>query len=213
MNLLFTNPDTWLGGYFELALELGATADAHAEERIKSALAQIWQHATLEGCYLEMNVEPTKQNRVRVEAIDSYWRAQGIAHIPDVGQCACRVLVIREDQGSDWLTLAIPMGALASILPVGAYPFNDGSDLSWRQQVNTWLMQVGQFCYKKVPFQLGLVGHEVSGDVYAATIQREGIPTHRWIGYLWPVQEELQWFAPNQGSPFSSNDIDIRTTS
>ena len=56
---MFTHEDTWKGGSYELAIELGERDD----DRLGAALKALWQHPSLEGCYLQMEAEPEDQAR------------------------------------------------------------------------------------------------------------------------------------------------------
>jgi hypothetical protein len=199
MKLLFCHPGAWSGGFFELALELGSRSD----ERLRAALCQVWAHPSLNGCYRQRNAEPEAQARVGPTALDLQQHAHGIADIPRIGRTCCLTIVIREKGGPDWLTLGVPMESLSQAVPTGAYPFEDGTDLSWRLPMYAWLRQVAESVFDSVPFQLGLIDCEVSGDTYAEDVRRDGVPTKRWFGYLWPANERLQWYAPTEGAPSS----------
>ena len=50
----FVDDENWHGGYYELAIDLGARvdADADADDRLLAALAGVWSDPALEGCYL-----------------------------------------------------------------------------------------------------------------------------------------------------------------
>lgn len=199
MTLLFTIPDAWSGGFFELALELGPRSD----ERLRNALCELWRHPSLAGCYLERDLEPEDQATVDPRTLDFYEQALGVADIPGVGKTCCLSFVVREDDGPDWLTLAVPMGSLSEVVFTGAYPFEDGTDLSWRLLMYDWLRQVAAAVFEAVPFQLGLIEHEASGEFHAEDLRRNGIPDERWVGYLWPGNKGLEWYPPTEGAPFS----------
>ena len=199
MKPLFCHPDAWSGGYFELALELGPRSD----ERVRAALSVVWAHPTLAGCFEISDSEPEDQERIAPGDIAIEQNAYGVADIPGVGRTCCLSIVFRESDGSDWLTLGVPMGSLAHVAPTGAYPFEDDTDLSWRSAMYAWLRQIAETVSVHVPFQLGLIEHEVSGDTCADDVRREGIPSKRWFGYLWPENGQLEWFGPTEGAPHS----------
>jgi hypothetical protein len=200
MNRLFTPDDRWTGGYFELGIELGPRSD----RQLRAALDRVWSHSTLTGCYLQRDLEPRDQTRYRPDAVGLGQKAYGTSRIPGAGTTCCRVLTIRLDDDSDWVVLGVPMGALSRILPVGTYPFEDGGDLSWRPLLYSWLREVAEYVYESVPFELGLTEHDVSAETCAAEIRRDGIPSTRWFGYLWPDGDALQWYKPTEGAPFTS---------
>ena len=201
MTDVFTHPDTWSGGSFEIALEFGPPS----AECLRQALVSLWRHPTLQGCYLKYSLEPSEQNRVGPEEISLDGDGivsvlRGIAELPNGQRVACCSDVVREEEGSDWLYFGVPMGALARAYPVGAFPFDDGSPLDWREIVSVWLRDIADAVYQTVPFRLGLVGCILGVPVYATDVAISGIPQVRYEGYLWPENGALQWYPPNQGA-------------
>jgi hypothetical protein len=113
----------------------------------------------------------------------------GVARLPNGRNVACGSCLIREvDYGSDWLDFYLPLGSLGTVYPVGGFPFGTEADWpgSWRYEVEDWLADIGLWVAQSASFQLGLIGFEVSGQVYAADLAATGIPPERFIGYLWP---------------------------
>lgn len=193
---LFTFPDVWLGGFYELAIELGPRSD----ERLRLALEAIWSLPELNGPYGRRDMEPEEQPRVEptLEAID-FGHLQGVATLPSGERVACGTFAVREEDGPDWLLLYIPMGALERVCDVGAFPFGGGrSTEGWRRPLDEWFAQVGRKVFEAAPFQLGLIGHEVSGSVYASEVEGTGVSADRWIGYLWREGGELALHPPTR---------------
>jgi len=208
---MFTEPDTWAGGGFELVLELGPRDDA----RLGDAVAALWEHPTLTGCFLKMTVEPSRQDRVAPDSQPLRSHLYGVAATPAGGEVACVSYPIRFDDGVewpyldvDWLYLSIPMCSLGTAYPVGAYPMGaypvggypmcaDGA-ADWIPPVGEWLREIGIAVFAAVPFRLGLVGWEPDDeDQVSALIERDGVPEDRWIGYLRPVGGALRWYPQN----------------
>jgi len=198
---LFTAADTWDGGFYELAIELGPRSD----ERLRTALETIWQYDGLNGCYEDSQVEPSDQPRL-MPSLET--RQLGVATLPNGRQSACGTLAVREDDftgrddGTDWIVLFLPMGSLDSVYNVGAYPFEDGKNSrTWREPLHDWLTQIAISVFSAVPFSLALIGHEVSGMTYAEEIHNTGMPAERWVGYLWREGERLVWYPPTKYEP------------
>jgi hypothetical protein len=195
--LYFTKEGIWSGGYYELALEVGETVD----EKLEAALRAIWQHPSLQGCFLERNREPGEQQPVELSKIplESGLHLQGLARLPNDSLIACGTCLIREKNGSDWLDFYLPMGSLAQVYDVGAYPFdeNENSPAHWQKAVDDWLAEIGASIYAKVRYKLGLIGFEVLGELYAKQLEEAGIPHERRIGYLWPSDATVEYFAKN----------------
>ena len=201
---VFTHPNTWNGGSFEIALEFGPPST----DRLRDALVSVWRHPTLQGCYLKYSLEPSEQNRVGPEEISLDGDGivsvlLGIAELPNGQRVACCSDIVREEEGSDWLYFGVPMGALARAYPVGAFPFEDGSPLDWREALSVWLRDIAEAVYRVIPFRLCLIGCILGVPVCAADLARSGIPQTRFEGYLWPENGGLQWYPPNQGAPIT----------
>src|SRR5437879_6075687 len=100
MQRCFTAPDTWHGGFYELAMQYGP----HADHSLKAGLRAIWQRPDLEGCYLRSDVEPSQQQRVAPSlAVQlSNGHVRGIAILPNGHRVACGTVVVREAEGDDW---------------------------------------------------------------------------------------------------------------
>jgi hypothetical protein len=194
LSKLFTATDTWNGGFYELAIELGPRSD----ERLRTALEMIWQYDGLDGCYEDSRAEPSNQPRL-MPSLEI--RQLGIATLPNGRQLACGSFTVREDNGTDWIGFYLPMGALASVYDVGAYPFGDETSRTWREPLDDWLTQIAGVVFAAVPFSLALVGHEVSGMAYAEEIRNTGMLAERWVGYLWREGERLVWYPPTRYEP------------
>src|SRR5689334_19025851 len=138
----FEDPEAWLGGYYELAIELGIRSD----ERLLTALTAVWSDPDLDGVYLDRDTEPWRQTRQTVTAESlRVAHLQGLARLPNGAIIACGTCLIREDDGPDWLVLYLPMGALATAYDVGGYPFEPNAETSrpWREILDAWLARVG----------------------------------------------------------------------
>ena len=113
---IFTLQDAWTGGSYDLALELGPRDDA----RLSRALHALWTHPDLDGCYQHKDREPIEQPRI--EASTAETRLHGVARIGTRAAVASYTVVLRLDDGIDWIHFCLPMGALGRILDVGAFP-------------------------------------------------------------------------------------------
>jgi hypothetical protein len=67
----------------------------------------------------------------------------------------------------------------------------------WQTPVDEWLKDIGGHVFSSVPFRLGLIGFEASGEAYASQVAKEGVPAERYFGYLVPDGDELKWYPPN----------------
>src|SRR5262245_40410376 len=186
---LFTAEDAWYGGFYELALEVGPRSD----ERLLAALTALWLNPDLDGCYLDRSREPADQPRSSDFCLETGSHSLGVASLPNGRRVVCGSCLVRADEGPDWLCFYLPMDSLGTAYPVGGFPFGTEDHWTgpWRYEVEDWLARIGMWIARSVSFRLGLIGHEVSGHVYASEIASNGIPDERYIGYLWPNNESV----------------------
>lgn len=191
----FSIADNWLGGFYELALELGDTSDA----RLEAALSALWSAAGVEGCYGSRHVPPPDQQTVpcTLASLLRFGHLRGVVRLPNGAPIVCGVVTIREDNGPDWLDFYLPLGALGRAEPrsnehmVGD-PSSGSASLAWRRPIDDWMAGLGARVYTAAGFRLGLIGHEVSGQAYAATTAANP-PTPRGIGYLIPRDGQVSY--------------------
>jgi len=194
--VIFTHPDVWSGGYYELAIQLASGA-------LPRAITALWSFADLDGCYAHRDIEPHVQLRIAPSAQHDLF---GLARIA-AAHVACRSLVIRDESDHDWLHFMLPLGSLKRAFPIGAYPFGDGSNLAWREALDAWLCAIARHVHGQVPFSLAVVGWDVpdNGDIAAVEdmLIRGEILDERWVGYLVARDSSLEWFGPNRGAPMT----------
>ncbi|GGJ47583.1 hypothetical protein GCM10008938_36970 [Deinococcus roseus] len=194
---MFSDADTWHGGYVELRLELEEQSDLTLSKLTRC----LWNHPSFHGVYLERQADPQDQARHTVEMVlqqpPETLLLRGWAVLPGGEEVACMTSVVREPEGSDWFDLSFPLGSLGKHFPVHAYPFDlDQHDPEpWLKPLEDWLAVVAMEVFEQVPFDLGLVGFDQYGSVCAADVRESGIPEQRYWGYIWPTSEDLQYFA------------------
>ncbi|MBK8024589.1 MAG: hypothetical protein IPK19_24985 [Chloroflexi bacterium] len=201
----FTEPYTWNGGFYELAIELGQRSD----QRLLAALQALWGFPDLKGVFLDRAVEPHLQEQIVLLSnclLEGH--LYGLARLPNAALIACGTVLVREDSGIDWLSFYIPMGALNRKYKTGGFPFgkadDDDNHGTWRAPLDTWMWTIGQYVFDHVGFDLALIGHEVLGEIYADNIRAMGIPPQRWVGYIWPEDGKLAYYpCTKYGSPLT----------
>src|SRR5688500_5359960 len=105
---LFTAPDAWHGGTFDLTLYLGCATPV---ARFLAAAEALWSHPSLDGCYLDTRREPAEQPRVTPAEIqrgltpdEGVSTLRGVATLPNQARTAyfsCALMFPRDDDGSD----------------------------------------------------------------------------------------------------------------
>jgi hypothetical protein len=160
-----THEDNWHGGFYELAIKLGAADDA----RLDAALVALWDAASLSQPFRRQSDQPAE---VSAESLLAGHLHSG-ATIPGLGSTLCAVIVVREETydsgvtrfGADWLDLCLPLGALGNLDDrVGAYPFDEGGNSKgWREPIEHWFATVASAVFEAVAFEHAITGDEVSG--------------------------------------------------
>ena len=192
----FVDEENWRGGYHQLAIEIGDRDDT----RLSAALEVLCEERRLHGWFVDRSQEPFEQQPRPgdLHTLEEIGRLYGLADLPGGATTVCHTSVIRDltlevpDATSwpDWLSLSVPLGALARTDPrVGGYPFGSAPSLEWRDPIDRWLIELAIRIYERVPFRLGLVGCEVSGETTAAELT--SIPDERSIAYLAPEGDDL----------------------
>lgn len=198
MQRLFTGKDTWLGSFYELAIELGPRSD----ERLAEASEALWRHETLDGPYREKDREPSDQERVSPALIvsdDLVTHLAGVATLPEGARVACGSVAVREDESRiDWIDFYIPWGALETVYEIDYDAYQAGSYATWRhwaEPLDAWFADVARSIYAEVPFALALIGEEVSGQMYASELAAQGGPGEKHGPLLFPDENgELKWY-------------------
>ncbi|WP_371589738.1 hypothetical protein [Streptomyces virginiae] len=195
----FTDDENWSGGFYELAIEIGDRSD----ELLQLGLSALWRAAAIDGCYGRRDREPGEQDDVActVSSLAEFGHLRGTVTLPSGRRVVCGCLAIREDDGTDWLAFYLPVGALSRVdAKIGGFPFGqDGGTVSleWRRTLDNWLAVVGADIFQEVPFRLGLIGFELSGETCAEQLDGHA-PEERWEGYLLPAGGRLRFDPANR---------------
>jgi hypothetical protein len=196
MDRLFTLPDAWVGGSYELAIEYRTSS-----ARARGGIVALWSHPDVGGCYQRRDVEPDQQTTVEPSTIDLRDHAYG-ACVLNGSRVAATFVSIPYEHGPTWLYFGFPLGSLSRTYPVGAYPFDDGSDLEWRDHVDSWLRMIGEYVFARAPFDCALISHEPEEDV-ADEVAAGAVPKRRWEGILVPEDNRLSWYPPTENFPYT----------
>lgn len=198
MSRLFTADDAWTGGFYELAIEVGPRSNA----RLERLLEAIWSEATLDGCYVDRTREPSDQTPLTasLSLLTERRHLLGVATLPSGLRVPCGTVAIREEDGSDWLDLYLPVGALSGLdKRVGGFPFEEGTGSRlWREPMDRWLADVAERAFEHVDFSLALIGFEVSGAAHARDLREHGVPEQRGVCYLLVSEGKLALHSTNR---------------
>lgn len=164
--------DAWTGGYYELAIQLGARDDS----RMQAAVRFLVGAAEIDGPW-HIQWQPDRVERAGWSLEDlSAGQLCGVVTLPDGQQAICAVTAVREDDGDDWLDLCLPLEALARRDGrIGGFPFEPDADhrsLAWRLPIDDWFARIAREVSQEFGFKLAAIGFEVSGSVRAESVAK-----------------------------------------
>jgi hypothetical protein len=187
--MLFTAPDAWTGGEFELLLLFGPTSLDEQE----AAVSAVWAWAALEGPFESQTVEPSASKLVAPKALDSQY---GIATLPNgrgLVPFACYSL---EDSNGFWIYAGSPMGSLAARCGMDAFPFT--SAVKPQLELTTWLFELAQHVHAIANCRGGAIGWLTMAEVDELALGK--IPEERHHGYIEVTELGLRLHAPTETS-------------
>jgi hypothetical protein len=176
----YIREENWLGSFYELSLELGASGDDTLATR---ALAALWKQPELRGPWNER----AALSSVPVQPLPSlgHFCLYGVLSLAGNIELGCMSHLVRIEGESDWLDLSIPTGMLELRFPV-AYPL-DRTTNAWLRELDRLLVRIAARIYAVAPYRLGLIGEETSGmssasDLTATDCERGGylVPGQLW---------------------------------
>ena len=181
---VFTAPDAWKGGYYELLI----CPLAHFPEVPCSALKALWTFPSLRGCYLRRDLSPSAQARVTPCERGTEERLYGVATLPNQRLVSCGSYeTIAHSDNLHWIGFYLPLGSLTEAYPIGSYPFGSTDRVSeWMPEINAFLADIARWIHEKVPISIAVVGFEVNlANVSPEKIRTQGIQLERNEGILW----------------------------
>jgi len=172
-----------------------------SSEELCSLLKALWAFPSLDGSYLRREIAPSDQTQVRPCENGVAGHLYGLATFPNRSVIVCGSHTMnysgeKELQAAHWVSFYLPLGALADVYPIGAYPFGPMDRVSeWKPAVDSFLIQIARWTHTKVPISFALIGFEVNAAaVSPQTIRARGIPNERDEGILWNDGADLKWY-------------------
>jgi len=187
---LFTVPDEWIGGSYELSM--GFRTDAL--EPALAALKALWQHPKVAPAYPRSDVEPDQQPAVdfRSAGFEDVRQLYGTCRLNGIVIVSWSTLIQYEVERQVWIYFGFPMATLGRAYPVGGYPYEEAG--VWRDAVDEWLAALADDVFSRVPFDCGLIGHDPE------TIHDEwSIADEIAQGRIPLIRRELTILVPNGG--------------
>ncbi|WP_090980900.1 hypothetical protein [Paenibacillus sp. CF384] len=97
----------------------------------------------------------------------------GILALADSTLLGCLSLTVREEEGSDWLDFCIPLGMLEKKYAV-SYPLIPENN-SFLRELETVFFEISKTVYSIYPFDMALIGEEVSGMLYVDSLTEDDV--------------------------------------
>lgn len=189
----FQNEETWTGGSFEVLFYLGEKSEIHFLEKL-------WFGLGFDGPYIDGEIIPAQQRKLNTLKSVSTGKLYGTAIINEK-IVACSSTTIKDEDGV-WIYFGFPMGGLDVIYDVGAYPFDDGKEPVWAEQLSQYLRELAEKLFLEVPFDGAIIGWltaiEVDEILNAVNL---GVPKERWFWYLINNNGKLDWYPQNMNEP------------
>lgn len=151
--------ETWVGGFYEVAIVLGKTQSATADARLRRALTELW---SIQDVRLSQELN--------LDNLNELGRIEGTLDHPTLGALVFGTVVVREREapnGDDWLYAVVPLGGLSErVESVGAWPAgNDEGSRSWREPLEETLGDLALAVARAVPITMALIGYEIAGVI------------------------------------------------
>jgi hypothetical protein len=172
---LFTAPDTWTGGFYELSVDV-PTRDWGARGR---ALAMLWSLPGLTGPYAHPDREPDQQPRLDLASLPLEGHLHGVATFSGGRQSACGSYCFEDE----WISLN-------EVFPLGGYPFEETTPriAGALSEVQGWLRRLGEALHPKIGFGVGIVGFESHLYMVKGQTRRESSPNGAARGSCSPAR-------------------------
>lgn len=168
--------DDWLGSYYELAMEVSTHAD---DQRLARTASAVFGSPCIRGPWRDRGRMEGEPEGLNVTQADRVPFGYGSLDVPGLGLVGVVFAVVREASGSDWFDVCVPTGMLERVVRVD-HPLSRATN-PWMGVVDDALVQVAERVYAQVPFELGIIGEEVSGTASAGTV---GLSEMRGSVYL-----------------------------
>ena len=92
---------------------------------------------------------------------DSVNQFYGTVFLSDEFSLPCVITIIRTEEESDWLDIAIPQAIFEKLYPY-KYPLTKELN-PWLEKVDEVLIKLAEIIYKHSTFDLAMIGEEISG--------------------------------------------------
>ncbi|MFF3099440.1 hypothetical protein [Viridibacillus arvi] len=155
----YNNPETWIGGFYELSMEYFPSGDS---KRLNIALEALCKNALVKGLWKEKGDYPNQSISLPIH-IENQNNSQfyGTLSLSNGIELPCVIFVTRIENESEWLDITIPQASFEKIFPY-KYPLT--------YELNPWLNKIDEIytglaetIFANSPFDLAMIGEEITG--------------------------------------------------
>ncbi len=154
--------EDWRGTYYELAMELSPAPSTRGDARLTAALETL--STAIDRCDGPANPSDAPPDEdVHAGETEFVHSLYGVLPLIEERRLGMRALVLRERGGSDWLDLCVPSGMLER----AGYRLDDPLSDGFLGALDRTFLSIADAVCASAPFDLALVGEEVSGLLHA----------------------------------------------
>lgn len=165
----FINPNLWIGGFYELSMEFHPVGD---HGRLNQALVALGNLDFFNGLWKERQHYLSDIISLPIDIDDdSVNQFYGTLTLSDGNTLPCVVTIVRIIDESDWLDIGIPLAILERVYPLN---FSLAPELNpWLVKIDEVFIRIAKKLFDRSPFELALIGEEISGYTNQETITLE----------------------------------------
>ncbi len=172
-NCLYSNRDDWNGGFYELSIEYHPFGN---DQRINEALTALHECSYIKSKSMSLPVQ------IEEGSVHTFYGSLSLSNSKG-DELPIMITVVRVNGESDWLDIAIPQAAFEKKF---RYKYPLTTELNpWLVKMNEVYVQLAETIYRNSPFDLAMIGEEISGCTNQADITYE-------------VMQNLTCILPNQ---------------
>ncbi|WP_026690363.1 hypothetical protein [Alteribacter aurantiacus] len=192
----FTNEKNWIGGYYELSTEFHPAGN---DKRVNDALKALEKCHFFDGPW-EKREDFQKEIislpiQIEEDSVTSFY---GTMTSSDGNTLPCLLSITRNDE-SDWLDISIPQ-AMFENLYLYDYPLTKERN-PWLEIVDETFTLLAEAIYHVSPFDLAMIGEEISGYVNQGNITAESL---KRMTFILPIELQNSLGVKGKGKKLSN---------
>ena len=192
------DPEIWLGGHYELSIEYHPSGDSL---KLNNALETLYKSGLFNGMWAEKRdyLKSSVPLPITIED-ESVQLFYGTLSLSKDHELPCEISVIRIRGESDWLDISIPQGILEETFPY-TYPLTLEEN-PWLSGVIEMYAKLAESIFQRAPFNLAMIGEEVSGYANEASLSIDDVEN---LTLILPLHLQTKLRLNGKGRALSNN--------